>query len=244
LKIKKVRGYDMNNSVIIKSNRYGIIVVLDKNVDFDELLLLVAEKFKESGSFFKGSKMAVSFEGRSLSVEEEKKLVDTISENSEIDIACIIDLDKEKEEAFKQAVEERMAQVAPSSEDGGQFYRGTLRSGQSIEAGSSIIILGDVNPGATVVAAGNVVVLGSLKGIVYAGGNGDEKSFVVALDMDPMQIRIGDVIARCSDEIARNVRRYKRKSKSSIMQPQIAFVEDNNIYIESITKDILKDISE
>lgn len=234
----------MKNSVVIKSNRYGIIVVLDKDKDFDELLEMVSEKFKESGSFFKGSKMAVSFEGRTLSVEEERKMLDAISDNSEIDIACVIDLDKDKEEVFKQAVEERIAQVAPSCEEGGQFYRGTLRSGQSLDVGNSIIILGDVNPGATVVSAGNVVVLGSLKGTVYAGGNGDEKSFVVALDMDPMQIRIGDIIARCSDETARNVKRYRRKNNSSIMQPQIAFVEDGSIYIESITKDILKDISE
>lgn len=58
-----------------------------------------------------------------------------------------------------------------------------------------------------------------------------------------MQIRIGDVIARCSDDSVRNTKRYRRKSKSAIMKPQIAFVEDHNIYIESITKDILKDIS-
>lgn len=234
----------MKNSVLIKSNRYGIMVVLDKEKDFDELLLLVEEKFKESGSFFKGSKMAVSFEGRALSVEEERKLVDIISENSEIDIACVIDSNKDKEEMFKQAIEERMTNISASEEEGGQFYRGTLRSGQSLEAGNSIIILGDVNPGATVVATGNVIILGSLKGTVYAGGSGDEKSFVVALDMDPMQIRIGDVIARCSDETARNVKRYRKKNHSSVMQPQIAFVEDGNIYIESITKNILKDISE
>lgn len=234
----------MKNSVLIKSNRYGIMVVLDKEKDFDELLLLVEEKFKESGSFFKGSKMAVSFEGRALSVEEERKLVDIISENSEIDIACVIDSNKDKEEMFKQAIEERMTNISASEEEGGQFYRGTLRSGQSLEAGNSIIILGDVNPGATVVATGNVIILGSLKGTVYAGGSGDEKSFVVALDMDPMQIRIGDVIARCSDETVRNVKRYRKKNHSSVMQPQIAFVEDGNIYIESITKNILKDISE
>lgn len=233
----------MRNPVVIKSNRYGIIVILDNEMPFSELLKCIADKFRESGSFFKGSKMGIAFEGRVLSLDEENKIVDTILANSELDIACIIDQDKEREEQFKQAVEERMAQAVPTSEDGGQFYRGTLRSGQSLEAESSIIILGDVNPGAHVIASGNVVVLGSLKGTVYAGGNGDERSFVVALDMDPMQIRIGDVIARCSDEQTKNIKRYRRKGKSSIMQPQIAFVENKNIYIESVTKDILKDIS-
>lgn len=235
----------MKNPVVIKSNRYGIVVILDGEMPYDELLKAVEEKFKEAGNFFKDAQMAVAFEGRVLSVQEEEQLVDVISQNSKLDIACIIDQNPEREQLFKETIEEKMAQVVPqTSDDGGQFYRGTLRSGQSLEAENSIIILGDVNPGASVYAAGNVIILGSLKGIVYAGGNGDESCFVVALDMDPMQIRIADVIARCSDETVRNTKRYKRKSKSAVMQPQIAFVENHNIYIESITKDILKDISE
>ncbi len=233
----------MKNPVVIKSNRYGIVIILDKNMPFEELLDAVKDKFKEAGNFFKGTQMAVAFEGRILSFQEEEQIVDVISANSELNIACIIDQNPEKEEMFKQAIEERMAQVVQSSEDGGQFYRGTLRSGQTLEVESSIIILGDVNPGADVIASGNVVVLGSLKGTVYAGGNGDDHCFVVALDMDPIQIKIADVIARCSDDSLRNTRRYKRRNRSKIMQPQIAFVEDHNIYIESITKDILKDIS-
>ena len=74
----------------------------------------------------------------------------------------------------------------------GKFYKGTLRSGQVLEAGSSIIILGDVNPGATVVSKGNVVVLGTLKGTIHAGAAGNEGAFVAALNMNPMQIRIAD----------------------------------------------------
>ena len=233
----------MKNPVVIKRNKYGIVVILNKEMSFEELLEAVKDKFKEAGNFFKGAQMAVAFEGRVLSFQEEEQLVDVISENSMLDIACIIDQNQEREEMFKQTIEEKMSQIDMSAGDGGQFYRGTLRSGQSLEAESSIIILGDVNPGANVIASGNVVVLGSLKGTVYAGGNGDEHCFVVALDMDPMQIRIGDVIARCSDDSVRNAKRYRRKSKSAIMKPQIAFVEDHNIYIESITKDILKDIS-
>lgn len=234
----------MKNPVVIKSNRYGIVVILDKEMEFKELLEAVVEKFKESGDFFKGSQTAVAFEGRELSLSEEEELVEAITSNSKLEIACIVDQDEKREEHFRKTIEEKMAQVAEPEGDGGQFYRGTLRSGQSLEAESSIIILGDVNPGANVIAAGNVVVLGSLKGTVYAGGSGDSHCFVVALDMDPMQIRIADVIARCSDDSVRNTKRYKRKSKTAVMEPQIAFVEDGSIYIESITKDILKDISD
>ncbi len=79
------------------------------------------------------------------------------------------------------------------------FYKGTLRSGQVFEADGSVVVLGDVNPGGKVVAKGSVIVLGSLKGNIFAGVDGNENAFVVALEMSPMQIKIGDIIARSSD---------------------------------------------
>ena len=90
--------------------------------------------------------------------------------------------------------------------------------------------------GSKVIAKGNVVVLGSLKGNIFAGAGGDENSFVVAIEMDPMQIRIGDVIARCSDTSG------AEKSKKKVCEPKIAFVEEGNIYIEKLDRDILSDI--
>ena len=145
------------------------------------------------------------------------------------------------EQTMKQAVERQTGRAeAPGDHDltnlqDGRFYKGTLRSGQVLESETSIIILGDVNPGARVVSKGNVIVLGALKGNVFVGAAGNERAFVAALSMDPMQIRIGDVIARSSDGAARR----KKKADDT---PKIAFVEDGNIYIEPITKDVLNDI--
>ena len=79
-----------------------------------------------------------------------------------------------------------------------------------------------------------VVVLGCLKGLVFAGANGNQDSFVVALEMTPMQIRIGDVIARSSDAV--------QLKPSKTVDPKIAFVDDNNIYIEKLDKNVLSDI--
>ena len=128
-------------------------------------------------------------------------------------------------------VEDKLEQLSSTT---GQFYKGTLRSGQVLESESSIIILGDVNPGARVIAKGNIVVLGALKGLVYAGANGNQDAFVVALDMIPMQIRIGDVIARSSDG--------PPAKPAKTIDPKIAFVEDGNIYIEKLDKNSLSDI--
>lgn len=219
-----------NNSVVIKSNKYGIVVRLDEATPYEELLEEIAIKFKESEKFFKDAKMVLSFEGRKLTQEEEQDILEIISANSKIHIVCIIDEDEKREQHFKRALEDKLNEM--NSRDG-QFYKGTLRSGQVLEAETSLVVLGDVNPGAKVISKGNVIVLGSLKGNVYAGATGNETSFVVALEMDPVQIRIGDVIARSSDETRKNM----------IGEPKISFVENGNIYIEPITKSVLNDIN-
>ena len=221
----------MNNSVVIKGNKYGIVVVMDDTVPFDELKENLLDKFKSAAKFFDKANMAVSFEGRKLSPKEERECLDIISENSDLNIVCVIDNDELREKYFKKAVEDKLEELSSHT---GQFYKGTLRSGQMLESDSSLIILGDVNPGAKVIAKGNVIILGALKGNVYAGARGNEDSFVVALFMAPIQIRIGDTIARSNDSA--------RKNKMLSKDAMIAFVEDGNIYIEKLDKDTLGDI--
>ena len=221
----------MNNSVIIKGNKYGIVVVLDDKIPFAQLREDIANKFKSATKFFDKANMAVSFEGRKLSSEEERDVLDIIAANSELNIVCVIDNNEIREQYFKKAVEERLEEISSQT---GQFYKGTLRSGQMLESESSIIILGDINPGAKVIAKGNVIILGSLKGNIYAGANGNEDAFVVALEMAPIQIRIGDTIARSDDNNGK-----PKKMGDGIV---IAFVEDGNIYIEKLDKTILDDI--
>ena len=221
----------MNNSVVIKGNKYGIVVQMDKNIPFVQLKTDLAEKFKSASKFFDKANMAVSFEGRKLSSEEEREVLGIIAENSQLNIVCVIDNDEMKEKIFKKAVEDKLEELSAHT---GQFYKGTLRSGQLLESESSIIILGDINPGGKVIAKGNVIILGSLKGTVYAGANGNEDAFVVALEMAPIQIRIGDTIARCNET--------GTKIKPISPDPMIAFVEDENIYIKRLDKDVLDDI--
>lgn len=221
----------MNNSVVIKGNKYGIVVVMDDTVPFDELKENLLDKFKSAAKFFDKANMAVSFEDRKLSPKEERECLDIISENSDLNIVCVIDNDELREKYFKKAVEDKLEELSSHT---GQFYKGTLRSGQMLESDSSLIILGDVNPGAKVIAKGNVIILGALKGNVYAGAGGNEDSFVVALFMAPIQIRIGDTIARSNDSA--------RKNKMLSKDAMIAFVEDGNIYIEKLDKDTLGDI--
>lgn len=233
------------NSIIIKGNKYGIVVVMNQDTSFDEIKSLLSEKLRESAKFFGNGTMAVSFEGRNLTGEEQRELLDVISESSDLNIACVIDNDERITEVFKKSVEkiENMVdnstndsseadsqEPAPNREDGntGKFFRGTLRSGQVLESDTSVVIIGDVNPGAKVSAGGNVIILGSLKGTVSAGTRGDANAFIVALDMAPVQVRIGDTIARCPE-----------KPKRAKQETKIAYLDNGNIFIDPLSKDLL-----
>ena len=75
----------------------------------------------------------------------------------------------------------------------------TLRSGQNLNYDGNVVIMGDVNPGAEVVASGHVLVMGSLRGLVHAGATGEEEATVTALCLAPTQLRIAAHITRPPD---------------------------------------------
>ena len=80
------------------------------------------------------------------------------------------------------------------------LHRGTVRSGDHIEAAGSLLVLGDVNPGARLSAGGHVLVWGRLRGVAHAGCHGDQGARIVAMGLQPLQLRIADVIARGPQE--------------------------------------------
>ena len=221
------------NSVIIKCNKYGLIVILDENLPFEELIKDVEDKFKESAKFFKNAKMAMTIRGRSLTQAEEKQVVETIVDSCGLHILCIIDEDRKEELLFHQAVDKAMEEK--DAEDG-WFYRGTLRSGQVLESEHSIVIIGDVNPGANVTSKGNIVALGSLRGIAYAGATGDRNCFVAALVMKPIQVKIADKMARSAITKRVDDAEYK-------LDPKIAYVKEDHIYVKPISQEILGELS-
>ena len=219
----------MKQPVVIKANNYGLMIILDPDLEFEELLNAVGDKFKESAKFFGNADMAVSFDGRKLSADEEESIIQTILKNSSIHIACIIDNDPVKEAKFKK----RLEQISVSEDKSlSKIHKGYFRSGQMMEFDTGVVIIGDINPGAKVVAKGSIVVLGALKGEAEAGAGGNDDTFIIALDMNPIQLRIGSKIARCADNSA-------VLSKSKCLSPQVAFVENDNICIEDLNKNVL-----
>ena len=113
------------------------------------------------------------------------------------------------------------------SEHSVKFQQGSLRSGQIIRYRGSVVVLGDVNPGAEILAEGNVIVLGNLKGIVHAGCMGDDRCFIAALNLRPSQLRIADKITYMPSE--------SKNAWGGI--PQYAFISDGQIYIAPLMDD-------
>ncbi len=224
----------MKNAVIIKSFPNGLSIFLDSEIPFSQLLSEIAMKFSESANFFKDASMVISFEGRVLSDQEERQIVDTISANSRLNIICIMGKDEETDRNFVKALQ-KLSFHQEVMENAGQFYKGTLKDGQILETENSIIVLGDVYPGACIISSKDIVVLGGLFGQAYAGGNGEDGHFVVALEMSPEKLKIGDFKYKTSE----------KQSKWSIkpkIQPKIAFVNDARVIIEPITKELLNDL--
>lgn len=225
----------MKNSVVIKSFPSGIVLHLDPDLPFDQLLADVGEKFRESSSFFKDAKMALSLKGRVLSDFEEQQILDAITQNSELRILCLTGEDDETNQTFVKAL--RQTDFTGESADGnGQFYRGTLRNGQVLETESSIVVLGDVYPGSAIISARDIIVLGGLFGEAYAGGNGSSAHYVVALEMSPEKLKIGDFKYHSKDKASKWSIRPK-------VQPKIAYVKDKRVVLDSLTKELLSGFS-
>lgn len=247
----------MKEPVIIKSYQLnGLKLVMDPSVPLEDILECLAKRLKKSRNFFKDIPRGILFEGRQLSFDEQEKILDCIQENSDIDVVCILEEDEEiqqkinekiqqmrletekkKEETREEKQQETIEAVEATiesmpQEDAGLFHKGNLRSGQVLESEKSIIMLGDVKPGANVISGGNIVVLGSLRGNAFAGLDGRKDAFVVALDMQPVQIRIGDCIARSPDEPEKDVNK----------EPKIAFLDGETIYIETISKEVVQEL--
>ena len=220
----------MKDLVMIKSFSNGITLHLNEEADFEDVLKEIAYKFSEAKSFFGKASVALSIEGRAVSSADEIAVLDAIKNNSNVNIICIVGKDEAVNKNFVKAL--NLMERKLSEPDDGQFFKGSLKNNEVIETDNSIIVLGDVYPGSAIISAKNIIILGGLYGEAYAGGNGSEGAFVAALEMEPERIKIGDF-------------KYKSGTKQSKwgirpkVQPKIAFVKNDKIIFEPLTKDLL-----
>lgn len=102
------------------------------------------------------------------------------------------------------------------------YLRSTVRSGTAIRHGGSVFLLGDLNPGGEIIAGGDIWVWGRLRGVVHAGANGDPKAVILALQLEPTQLRIANQVARPPE------------GGAPPNTPEVAYLQDNVICIATL----------
>ena len=216
-------------NVSFKATVNGLVIILYENSDFNEIYEQIETKVAQAGKFFKGASISVKYRGRKLNKAEEDRLITLLGNKTGAEIKSFSEdtEDIAKPVTNTAANQSNKIKIKKFFFDGieegvSKFHRGTVRSGQRIHYDGNIVVIGDVNPGGEIVATGNVVVMGSLRGIVHAGADGNKEAIVVALNLQPMQLRIADVITRSPDE----------KGQRSNSIPELAFVKDETVYIE------------
>tara|TARA_A100000164_G_scaffold232062_1_gene205917 strand:+ start:1032 stop:1676 length:645 start_codon:yes stop_codon:yes gene_type:complete len=124
--------------------------------------------------------------------------------------STLLNIKKNKNESFLDPLSQKLDVV----------HKGTVRSGDRISSNGDLIIMGDVNPGAIVSANNNVYVWGKLLGTAFAGENGNKNATIASLWLNPIQLRICEIIA------------IGPKEKPKNQYPEIAILEDNKIIIK------------
>lgn len=217
------------NVVSFKATVNGLILILREEDDFKTIYENVETKIASSGRFFKGASIGVKYRGRKLSAEEEASISALLSsktgaeiKNFEEDTELPEKLPSQERAQPREKPRMRMLYFKGLEEGMTKFYKGTVRSGKLVSFEGNVVVIGDVNPGGEIIATGNVVVMGSLRGIVHAGADGNKEAVIAALNLQPTQLRIADVITRSPD----------MKSGRAQMIPEMAFVKDDMVYIE------------
>jgi septum site-determining protein MinC len=208
--------------IVIKGMRDGLSASLPNEGSWAEVLAAFESLLTAAPAFYKGGRVALIVGSRRLDEADMRQARDVLArydvtlwavagEDAETQrVAAGLGLDDKLPGAAsattpvtppERAGELDLASI-PIDEwpDAGLIVRRTLRSGQTLRHPRSIVVIGDVNPGAEIVAGGDIVVWGKLRGTVHAGALGDESAVVCALDLAPTQLRIGGRITRSPDE--------------------------------------------
>lgn len=192
-----------SNLIQIKGLRDGLLVTLGE-AGWSVLHIALIGQIDEKLDFFKGARLALDVGNQDLHVGEMTDLRNELSDRGIMLWAVLSSSSTTENTAQMLGLATRLSKVRsdvsapvhiPSNEDSAMWVKRTIRSGIRVEHEGNVIVLGDVNPGAEIVASGSVVVWGRLRGVVHAGAQGDKDAVVCALDLSPTQLRIATEIA-------------------------------------------------
>lgn len=177
----------MSRCINIYFKRDSIVLKIKEDATTNEILTELEEKLPDLKEFYKEEKTPIFVTGKILKRFE----IDSIQKMIQSMIKVKVDFDSPRtlglhdiKRTFKKDI-----QISET-----KFYKGSVRSGQKLEFEGSIVIVGDVNDGAEVIAEDNIAVLGNLRGMAHAGAKGNEKAIIAANIINSPQIRIASII--------------------------------------------------
>lgn len=221
----------MDSDISIKGTREGLLITLGSG-DWEALADELTRQISAQGDFFRGARVALQVGQRELRHAAIRELRQKLAER-DVDLWAILGTSPTTRRAAQRLQLEtelqdgvlREVELPPLESDvygsDGVLVRRTLRSGLRVRHTGHVVIVGDVNPGAEIIAGGDVVVWGRLRGTVHAGARGDDAAVVCALELAPVQLRIADYIAVSPE----GNRRPPRPEMASARQGQIVAEE-------------------
>ena len=191
----------MKNCVTIQLKKDEIWVKISEEAEEKEIIECLNKKIKDLKKLYKDDKTPIKVTGKVLKnkeMEEIQNIIkDTINVEVEFESPKILGLHGIKK-AFNKEIE--------SSDT--KFQKGSLRCGQKVEYEGSIVVIGDVNAGAEVIASENIVILGTLRGLAHAGAKGNKNAIIATNMIDCPQIRISNVIKEMEKEDEKRNKNY------------------------------------
>lgn len=218
----------MKPSLTVKGIQNGLLITLPAG-EWSKVTDLLLETVATQDDFFRGARLAIQMEDRALGAAELGSLRSALAEH-EVTLWAILSTSETTQSAAADLGLSRDLETRHSEDDDipvdtqlpgeeAVLLQRTLRSGHSVRHPGHVVVIGDVNPGAEIIAGGHVVVWGRLRGVVHAGAAGDESAMVCALDLAPTQLRIAGHITVSPS------RRGKPK-------PERAFIRDDQLIAE------------
>jgi septum site-determining protein MinC len=216
--------------VQIKGIRDGLLVSLG-DASWTVIHQALLERIEQQPAFFQGARLVLDVGNQALKSADLTALRDQLSERGIMLWAVLSNSPITENTAQLLGLATRIHKARPQPElqtakgiddETALWVNKTIRSGTRIEFAGHIVVLGDVNPGAEVIAGGSVIVWGRLRGVVHAGAQGNRQSVVCALDLSPTQLRVAGEIAVAPE----------RRSKP---QPEIVRIKDGLLQAEPWT---------
>lgn len=183
----------MRNPVGISMKKNEILIRISEKATYEEAKECLNKKIPALKKLYKTEKTPICVTGKILKNKEIEEIKKIITDEIEVDVTFdspkVLGLHGIKK-VFEKEVE--------TSET--KFYKGSLRSGKKIEYEGSLVILGDVNGGAEVIAGENIVILGNLRGLAHAGAKGNKKAIIATNKIECPQIRIANIVKEIEKE--------------------------------------------